>query len=336
MAYFDQGEDGVFHSTVHHDLRGCQLQDYLERLWPDVQRRFLRRAIADGEVLVNREPMPAHRRLRPGDLVEVKVDGDTMPVRDAAVAESVTLRVLHEDDQILVVDKPSGVHTVPDRGGKYLGVHGELQRLRPDDDLRIVHRLDLGTSGCLVLAKGLEAARALSAAFEAGEVHKEYLALVDGVASRERFEVTRPLGPDRRRPGRVRVVKEGSKGSRSAHTIVEVAEQFRRHALLRARPLTGRSHQIRVHLSASGFPIVGDPDYGAAQELLLSSIKPGFKLRRGVEERPLLTRMFLHAEVIEVPVGDERVRVTAALPPELDVVLQKLGKFSRRGGDACD
>lgn len=335
-ARAEQGGDGVYRSTVPDELRGCLLQDYLERLWPGAQRRFLRRAVAEGGVRVNREPGQAHRRLRAGDLVEASVDDLEMPLHESAPESTPELQVLHEDSRVLVVDKPSGVHTVPDRAGKYQGVHGELQRLRPDDDLRIVHRLDVGTSGCLVLAKGLEVARSLSTAFKEGRVHKEYVALVDGVMSRERFEVKRALGPDRRRPGRVCVVQDGSKGSRTAHTIVAREEQFRRHALLRVQPQTGRSHQIRVHLSASGLPVVGDPDYGTARELMLSDIKVGFKLRRGVEERPLLSRMFLHAEVVDLPSADERVRVRAPLPPELEMVLNKLRRFSSAGGESCD
>lgn len=325
---------------VPAELRGIQLGDFLERLWPQGDRRFLRAAIRDGQVLVNRAPRRPQARLRPGDLVEVAFDPDEIPQHpeELPAEERGQLPVLHEDDRILVVDKPSGMHTVPDRGGKYRGVHGVLSELRPGADLRIVHRLDQGTSGCLVLAKGLDVARQLSEAFAEGRVHKEYLALVCGVPSRPRFEVRKPLGPDRRRPGRIRAVAAGSKGAREAHTEVELQEAFKAHALLRVKPRTGRSHQIRVHLAASGHPVVGDPDYGSGQPLLLSRIKPGFKIRRGVAERPLLERMFLHAEVIELPgaVDGESVRVSAPLPAELEMVLGKLRRFAAPGRMTCD
>lgn len=324
---------------VDSDLGGVQLQDFLVRQWPQADRPFLRRAIRDGEVTVNRATCHPQKRLSAGDMIELEFDPEDIPLRGEETADEPShLDVLFENDQLVVVDKPSGMHTTPDRGGKYRGVHGLLEDLRPGQDLRIVHRLDQGTSGCLVLAKGLDAARALDEAFRNQRVHKQYYALVEGRVARPRFEVRKAIGPDRRRPGKMRTVEEGSKGSRSAHSIVTRLEVFRGYALLSVEPRTGRSHQIRVHLRAAGAPVVGDPDYGTRRPFLLSRIKPNYKIRRGVEERPLLRRMFLHAACIRLPVGegDETITVESPLPRELEVVLEKLRRFASLREQACD
>src|SRR5690606_20492332 len=148
--------------------------------------------------------------------------------------------VLAEHPLCLVVGKPAGVPTVPDRSGREPGVHGRLADLRPGEDLRIAHRLDRDTSGCLVLARGLEGARWLDAQLRAGAIAKHYLALVEGEVRRRAFSVQRALGPDPRRPGKVIVVRDGSKRSRPALTEFAVEEPFAGYTLLRAEPRTGR------------------------------------------------------------------------------------------------
>lgn len=242
-------------------------------------------------------------------------------------------------DDLLVLDKPAGVYTVPDRSGRDPGVHGWLAERFPGEDLRLVHRLDLQTSGCLLVARGLEAARWFDLEFREGRVEKRYTALVEGVVHRDRFECRGALGPDRRRPGRVRVVPETDKQARPAHTVVEVLERFRAHTLLNVWPRTGRSHQIRAHLREAGHPIVADRDYGS-RPLQLSRIKRGYKARRGVPEKPLLARMFLHAAAVRLRLpgaGEgEWVSVEAPLPRDLEVVVAKLRRFAPapRGRDA--
>lgn len=332
--------------TVPDELSGALLQDFLERTWPDADRVFLRRLVRDGAATVNYEAVRGHQRLRPGDLVRIELpEGvDVLPARRdrpskraADVPDS--LPVLAEADFCLVLDKPAGLPCVPDRAGRTPGVHGLLPDLRPDDDLRIAHRIDRWTSGCLVVAKGLEGARWLDAGFRERRIEKEYLALVEGVVRRDAFTVRRPLGPDRRRPGKVTVVREGQKGAREAHTDVEVVERFVAHTLLRVRPRTGRGHQIRAHLRSVGHPIVADVDYGSRGPLRLSDVKRGYKARTGVVERPLVERMFLHAArvVVPRPDGGEPLVAEAPLPKDLRIALEKLRRFAapsqrREGG----
>jgi len=297
-----------------------------------VARVYLRRLVQSGAVRVNGQEATLQQRLAATDIVEVLASEPVTqwPHRPQAEArsEGTDLPVLLEDDTVVVVHKPAGMLSVPDRGGKELGVHGRLQDLRPDDDLRIVHRLDRDTSGCLVLAKGLEAARHLDQAFRGGAVRKRYLALVVGRVAGARA-VRAPLGPDPRRPGRIRTVPARSKGAREAHTDFEVEEVFRGHSLVAAWPRTGRSHQIRVHLRHLGYPVVADADYGVSATLFLSEIKRNYKRRPGVAEKPLLARMFLHAAELWLPHPDGRtLHAEAPLPDDLARVLRKLRSFA--------
>lgn len=322
--------------TVGADCGGMRLADYLQRRWPRADRVVLRRMVLNGDITVNRFNAKLQQRLKPGDHLDLAWPEGGVPERRCGeAAQSASLRVLCDRPFGVVVDKPSGVYTVPDRQGRDQGVHGMLTELGPGRDLRIAHRLDRDTSGCLALAAGLDAARFFDQVFRDGLVHKEYVALVHGRVSRDQFEITRHLGPDPRRQGYVVPVAAGTKKSRSAHTEVVVEERFRAHTLVRMVPKTGRGHQLRVHMQSCGHPIVGDGPYGG-RPLRLSEIKPGYKLRKGVEERPLVSRLFLHAERLRVPspasvdvaIDGDAMDVTAPLPRELDVALAKLRRFS--------
>ena len=313
--------------VVEPAQRGIRLADFLAASLPSAHPLSLRDLVAQGEVSVNGVECLSNVRLRGGDVVLV---GAAAAVRGAAEGgglRPVDIPVLIETATALVVVKPAGLPTVPTRDGRDSGMHGLLPGLRPQGDLRIVHRLDRDTSGCLLLAKGIEAARHFDAAFQDGAVQKTYVALVQGVPARAEFEIDLWLGPDPRRPGKVVASATEQRGFRDAHTRVAVRRAYSSHALLELRPSTGRGHQLRVHLAASGHPIVGDSDYGG-QPLLLSEIKTDYKLRPGVVERPLLARMFLHAERLQFhDVDGAAVMAEAPLPPELDTALRKLDRF---------
>lgn len=311
---------------VESEFAGILLGDFLARELPPTASRHLRRLVAAGDVRVNGETCVTNRRLRANDVVQVPlVELPPRGVRTAA-----PLEVLFESAALLVIHKPPGLPTVPDRSGQGASVHSRLAELRPDADLRIVHRLDRDTSGCLVLAKGLDAARHCDRWFAEGLVHKRYVALVQGVPPATEFVVDTPLGPDPRRPGKVVPGSLGQREFREAVTAVKVREAFTRHALLELRPATGRSHQLRVHLMSIGHPIVGDRDYGG-EPLLLSQLKSRYKLRIGTTERPLLDRLFLHAEAITLDDLDGRpVAVECPLPSDLATALRKLENSDRR------
>ncbi|MFN6145682.1 MAG: RluA family pseudouridine synthase [Planctomycetota bacterium] len=319
--------------VVPDDADGALLGDVLAQAVPAARTTVLRAAIAAGEVHVGGAPWVSNRRVRAGDVVEWRASAGLPVASPPPVAMPA---VLWESPTALVVGKPAGVPTVPDRSGRERGIHGLLPELRPDADLRIVHRLDRDTSGCLLLGKGLDAARHFDRAFTDGAVTKTYVALVAGQVERDEFAIDGYLGPDRRRPGKVVAAARELPGFRAAHTAVRVRQRLPQHTLLELRPRTGRSHQLRVHLQSIGRPIVGDRDYGG-EELLLSRLKAGYKLRRGVPERPLLTRMFLHAERLSfADVDGARADVECPWPEDLAVALRQLASHDERRRRPCD
>jgi RluA family pseudouridine synthase len=312
--------------VVDETLGGIRLADFLERACPACSRADLRWTVGAGRVRVNGMPGTHQLRLRAGDVVQL----DAAELGPRRAPGAVLPEVLFESATVVVVAKPPGISTVPDRSGRDQGVHGLLPGLRPGADLRIVHRLDRDTSGCLLLGNGVEAARHFDAQFAAGAVQKTYLALVDGVPAADEFSIDAWLGPDPRRPGKVVAAAAAGRGLREAHTLAVVRRRFDQHALVELRPSTGRSHQLRVHLASVGHAIVHDRDYGG-RDLLLSMLKGDYKLRRGVEERPLLRRMFLHAErVVFDDVDGARVDVRAPLAPDLVIAVQKLERYDGR------
>lgn len=314
--------------VVDPALRGIRLTELLEREAGGLHRVDLRRHLGSGAVRVNGEPTLTDCRLRTGDVVEIGPlrgrPAPAAPVRPAPVVPVVAF----ESDTALVVEKAAGVPTVPARNGRDRGVHGLLQELRPGADLRIVHRLDRDTSGCLLLGKGLAAARHFDAELRAGRVEKHYRAVVHGVVRRREFVIDRWLGPDRRRPGKVVVGEAGRRGFRAAETAVALNRSFKRHSLLDLRPRTGRGHQLRVHLASKGHPIVGDVDYGG-QPLMLSALKRGYKPRVGFTERPILDRIFLHAAGLRFrDLDGAEVAVEVPMPEDLNLALAKLERFA--------
>ncbi len=320
---------------VPEDRVGIELDEFLALTYPKLNKGFLRREVRTGHILVDGEAaLPSHR-LRDGEVLIVEIDVESAP--DSAMeAEPQELTVLYEDDAVLVIDKPAGISTEPERWARdatniagSLSWHaagdvapGEVASWRP----RLVHRLDKDTSGALIAAKELAAERRLRKAFEEGAVEKHYLALVEGehpLADDEEDVVDLPLAPDRRRGGIQRVHRSG----KPSETRVRVERRFRGYTLLRCRPITGRTHQIRVHLAETGFPLVVDPYYGRRDALLLSELKRGYRSKPGQSERALIDRLTLHAARIAFPsASGDTIAVEAPLPADFGRVLKQLGK----------
>ncbi|HET7237295.1 MAG TPA: RluA family pseudouridine synthase [Actinomycetota bacterium] len=272
-----------------------------------IARAEAQRAIAAGGVLVDGAVRPRSHRLAGGELVEV----DLAPAIELP-AEGPPLALAFRDEHLAVVRKPAGIATHPTenrRSGtvvnRLLGMGIPLAPrgggLRPG----IVHRLDAGTSGLLVVACDDPTHEALTAMFRRHGADRRYLALVRGVVEHDRFEVDAPLG---RSGARIRV---DATAGREASTAFEVRERFGRATLLEAAPRTGRTHQIRVHLSAVGHPILGDARYGGG----------------GDEARELgLARPFLHAWRIgfEHPTTGQRLELEDPLPDDLALALRRV------------
>jgi 23S rRNA pseudouridine1911/1915/1917 synthase len=272
-----------------------------------VTRAEAQRAIASGGVTVDGAPRPKSFRLTGGERVEVDRSASS-----GLAPEGPPVDVRYRDDHLLVVSKPAGLPTHPTENrrtgtlvNRLLGMQVPLASrggpLRPG----IVHRLDAGTSGLLVVASEDATHDSLSAMFERHDVERRYLALVRGAVAHERFEVDAPLG---RRGARIRV---DATAGRAAATAFEVRERFERSTLLEAAPRTGRTHQIRVHLAAVGHPILGDARYGGGGE------------QAGALG---LRRPFLHAWRIafDHPATGGRIELEEPLPPDLVEALRRV------------
>lgn len=336
----------VEHLIVPVERAGLELDEFLCLSFPLANKGYLRRQVRFGAVLVDGGPARPSQRLRGDQVVSVDFEEEAAPIQPVAPDERVP--ILHEDDSVLVVNKPSDLAVEPERwrrdaaclSGALIAeavdrVGGLDEEGRPSEGAlewrpRLVHRIDKGTSGCVLVAKSLEAERALRSAFEDGRVQKEYLAISEG----EWFEdeprlIDQPIAPGPRRSGRM-VVQEGG---RPSQTRVVPQERFRGFTLLNCSPLTGRTHQIRVHLADAGFPLVVDPLYGRRDALKLSEFKPGYKSKRGAVERPLLGRLSLHAWRITFPdpvaPDGPALTVEAPIPEDLERVLKQMRKVRR-------
>ncbi len=271
-----------------------------------VPRADVQRAIAAGGVRVNGEEKPKSFRLSGGERVEVELASEGALEPDQAPVD-----VLYEDAYLLVASKPAGILTHPTASvrtgtlvNRLLARGTPLSSGSEPDRPGIVHRLDAGTSGLMIVAKNDEAHRALSEMFRHHQIKRMYLALVRGAVAHERFRIEAPLGRERARI-RVRAIT-----GKEAATEVEVRERLPRSTLVEARPKTGRTHQIRVHLSSVGHPILGDRTYGGG----------------GAEAAKLgLTRPFLHSWRIsfEHPITGEGIEREDPLPSDLQSPLEK-------------
>jgi len=243
--------------------------------------------------------------------------------------------ILYEDEYILALNKPSNLLVAPDQSQRpnlMRMIQEAVVKGRPWVKARNitylmnVHRLDLETSGVLLLGKSKEVVSALTKLFESREMKKEYVALVHGRVESDKFEVAVKLEPHPKRYGLWRVGKRG----KPSHTEFVVEERFIGYTLVRCFPTTGRSHQIRVHLQYLGHPIVGDADYGGAP-LYLSRIKPDYKRKKGEEERPLMGSLALHAEKLEFvhPMTGNLVLIVAPWPKHLQVPVKYLRRYAK-------
>ena len=254
-----------------------------------------------------------------------------------ATREFWEIPVLFEDEHLLALDKPSGLLSSPDR---YDPTRPNLMRLlhegiklgkpwareRGITYLANAHRLDFETSGVMLLAKSKPVLIALADQFGMNQPAKSYLALAQRTPIEASFSVDAPLSPNPFQAGVVRVNPRQGKNSR---TDFEVVEKFDGYAWVKCRPLTGRTHQIRVHLRHAGHPIVADAIYGG-KPLWLSRLKVEYRLKPGREERPLLNRVALHAAELTVthPVTGAAVNIQSPLPKDLVVALKYLRKYA--------
>ena len=289
---------------VPEGAAGTRLDRFLAGLEEVGTRAVAERLVVEGRATVDGAARPKSHKLEGGETVEFELP----PLALEPEGPSVEVRVVWEDEHLLVVDKPAGLVVHPGAGhASGTLVHALRGRIAGGDPERpgIVHRLDRDTSGLMVLARSEEAHRRLEAMVRRRELERTYLALVKGRPRSREGTIEAPIGRDRADPTRQSL---DSDTPRDAVTHFTVERLFAGQALLRVRLETGRMHQIRVHLAAIGLPVVGDPVYGVPDERL--------------------GRQFLHATALafEHPFSGERLELASPLPLDLQEFLDALNR----------
>jgi 23S rRNA pseudouridine1911/1915/1917 synthase len=242
--------------------------------------------------------------------------------------------ILWGDMNYVAINKPAGLAAIPGRGEKTSAFEQVAQKLglphrgETDPRLRLVHRIDKETSGLLLFAKNKEAQKHVSHQFQNNQVTKEYLALVSGKPDKDEGEIDAPIDRHPSSPKKMTINKSG----RPARTLWKVEEYLGPFTLLRVFPKTGKTHQIRVHLKSIGLPLAIDPLYNptGAPEILLSSFKRAYR-KSSDQERPLISRLALHAEKLVFRVLDgTTTELLAPLPKDLRATINMLQKYARR------
>ena len=237
------------------------------------------------------------------------------------------LEILLENSRLMAIHKPSGLLVIPDRWEKSHVTLMSLGKKYLGKNCWPIHRLDREASGVLLMAKDADMRTYLGRQFQKRQVQKMYHALVQGVVDEEKGEIHHPIGEDLSRPGRMKI---GGKGAKEAHTYFEILERFKTVSMVLVRIITGRQHQIRVHMKSIGHPVICDPIYGSGKPYLLSEMKKFYKFKEDEPEKPLMGRLGLHASSLEFYLGEgELCRVEAPLPKDFEVFLKYLRRYSK-------
>lgn len=299
---------------IDAEQAGQRVDNFLIRCCKGVPKSHLYKAIRSGQVRVNKGRISADYRLAPGDTLRLPPLRLPTPTEARTVPPAV-FPVVFEDDALLVIDKPAGV-AVHGGSGISFGVIEQLRAARPQAVLlELAHRLDRETSGLLLIAKKRKALLALHEMMRASAGRKHYQALVVGDWVNDKQHLRQPLLKWLTASGERRV-KVDAQG-KLAHTIVTLVKRYRHYSLLDAELRTGRTHQIRVHLAASGYPIVGDDKYGS------DSVRAQFAALG-------FNRMFLHAHRLDIPhpITGEPLSLKTGLPPACLQIIDYLEKNS--------
>jgi len=238
--------------------------------------------------------------------------------------------IIYQDDSLLVINKPAGISVTKDRTGAD-DILKILKQNFPENELRLIHRLDKETSGVMILAKTPEIQSLVAGMFAKRQVKKTYLALVTGAVMHKNGRINAPLAHDRKNS---RLMKLDPRRGKPAVTEWRLLADFGPAALLAVNPVTGRTHQIRVHLASRSMPLVIDPLYGGTRPVLLSDFKAGYSQKRGRPEKPLIERLTLHAYQIQMTLHNEEKIFTAPLDKKFAATIKMLTKHNRNGKEA--
>ena len=303
-------------ATTNHKVKTLQfsspvsdirLDKYLTQVLPQFSRAYLQKLIVQGYILVNKQRAKANQRLSNVDRITVELP----PLSLYPLAEPIPLTIIYEDEEILVIDKPAGltVHPAPGHPSHTLvnAILAHCPDLAMSNELMrpgIVHRLDKDTSGLIVIAKNDSAREYLAAQFRSRTVTKGYFVLVKGRLSPDQGIIEAPIGRDPHSRRRMAIVETG----KEATTRYRVRQYLDNYTLVEVTPLTGRTHQIRVHLSAIGYPVISDSLYGT--------------------KSTHLNRQFIHAYRLGfcLPSTKQYQEFIAPLPVDLEQALEHLAR----------
>lgn len=307
---------------------------YLAERMPELSRSHIQKLIAKANVTVNGAPARAGHKVQPGETIVVTVPA---PEPMDILPEQIPLDVVYEDDQILVINKPKGMTVHPAPGSRtgtlvnaVIAYSDDLSGIGGVERPGIVHRLDKDTSGLLVVAKTDLAHSSLQGQIQARTAERRYMAIVWGAAKFNEAVVDAPIGRHPTDRQKQAVIKDTDRyTAREAVTHLTVLERFEGFTLLEAKLDTGRTHQIRVHCTFIGHPVVGDPTYGGTKRAIPSTYSK-------LDQRDLarlidgLQGQALHAFVLSFdhPVTGERLRFEAPLPPDIQALLDWLRRDS--------
>lgn len=308
-----------------------RLDQYIVARQPEFSRAAVQRLIDEKTIHVNGRAAKASYRVQLGDCIRMEI-----PQRRALTleAENIPIKILYEDDDMVILDKQADIIVHPGRGVRNwkgtltnaLMYHfQQLSTVGGDIRPGIVHRLDRDTTGVLLVAKNDRAHQNLALQFEHRKVAKEYLAICYGVPDRHSDYVDKPIGhhPNIREK---MAIRDDPRFGKSAMTFYELSEKFAGYSLIVARPHTGRTHQIRVHMAHIGCPVVADQPYSGRTELRLSELAPGVA---AADDRVLIARQALHAHRLRFyhPTHRKVMHVSAEIPADMAATLEALRKY---------
>ena len=311
----------ILNVTVDSDSDSLRLDIFISQTYSKITRSAAQRLIKSGNILVNSEKAKRSQKVREGDSIELTPE---VPIPLEAEAEDIPIDIIYEDDSIVVVNKAANMVVHP-AAGNYTGtlVNALLHHIKDLSGISgvvrpgIVHRLDKGTSGVMIVAKNNDAHVSLTDQFKERSVTKKYLALIFGRMKEERGIIKSNIGRDKK--NRKKISSRGT-NLKEALTHFEVKKTFDRISLLELTPKTGRTHQLRVHLSETGHPIVGDELYGGTKRI--KSI-PDTQLRASLNG---LERFLLHAAYLKIrhPKTGDEIEFSAPMPDDFSDTLKLL------------
>ncbi|MCL2303850.1 MAG: RluA family pseudouridine synthase [Planctomycetaceae bacterium] len=326
--------------TVELSESGWRLDLFLAHHFPNYSRTHVRNAIVDGYVLIREADDPAQEthgkpsfRLKPGQIVAF--EPPEVP-REAPIPEEIPLDILFEDEDLLVVNKPPDMVVHPSRGhwsGTLVGAlafhfAGKLSTVRGPSRPGIVHRLDRDTSGAILVAKNDVIHAKLAALFEEKRIQKEYFAIVIGCPVLDRDMIDMPIGLHTKYREKM-AIRRDDPDAKEAQTFYEVIKRYHGFSTIRAMPQTGRTHQIRIHMTYAGFPVLCDRLYGGRSLITVEELqgkKPIALTEDATEGTVILRRQALHAHRLSFthPGTGKSLEITAPIPQDMQAVVEVL------------